>query len=208
MAGMNLRRGDHVCAVYSTPSELADIVGDYIADGLEHRQRCWYVTPADDTSEVRAALARRGLDVDREIKRHALALISGDGTYVVHGSFDPELAIQTFNDAIEDAYSAGFTGFRAAAEMSWALGDAERSRRLIEYEALLRALFSNCRATGLCLYDRNRMPLNVIDGALTTHPIVHAGGRYGVNKFYDARVTQLSNAEDAAVLEKLDELAS
>ena len=89
---MRLQRGDHICALYSTPSELIEIVSDYLVDGL--------------------------------------------------------------------------------------------------------------------LYDRHRMPLNVIDGALATHPIVRARGGYIANEFYDASVTQLSPADETTVLNKLEKLAN
>ena len=55
--------------------------------------------------------------------------------------------------------------------------------------ALLRSLFSNCRAIGLCLYHRHRMPLKVIDGALATHPILCADGDYLTNPLYDPEVS-------------------
>ena len=44
--------------------------------------------------------------------------------YVIHGGFEAEATLKIFNDAIEQAYRDGFTGFRAAAEMSWALEHA------------------------------------------------------------------------------------
>ena len=74
---------------------------------------------------LRDALRKLGIDVAAETKRQALQLISGDGAYIVHGTFNPEATIQIFNDAIEQAYTDGFTGFRAAAEMSWALDCAD-----------------------------------------------------------------------------------
>jgi hypothetical protein len=40
----------------------------------------------------------------------------------VHGEFNPEATVATFNDAIEAALKDGFNGFRAVANMSWALG--------------------------------------------------------------------------------------
>ena len=79
----------------------------------------------------------------------------------------------------------GFSGFRAAAEMSWALSRADYAYLLIEYEALLRCLFASCRATGLCLYNATRMPLAVLDGALHTHPIVRCGAEYAANAMYN-----------------------
>ncbi len=111
-----------------------------------------------------------------------------------------------FSDAIEEALSEGFTGFRAAANMSWALDLEGGSERLITYEALLRSLFSSARATGLCLYDRSRMPLDVIDGALCTHPVVRDGTTYRPNPFYDAGIQSLSDADPVAVTAKLAQL--
>ena len=134
---------------------------------------------------VRDALRTLGVSVTTETKRGALQLISGDGAYVVRGTFNPEATMQIFNDAIEQAYTDGFTGFRAAAEMSWALDCADGAHQVIVYEALLKSLFSNCRAIGLCLYDRKRMPLEVINGALATHPIAGSHGHYAANPRYD-----------------------
>ena len=200
---MGLKRGDHVCAVYSTMSELTEQVAGYLAEGLRNRERCWYVGAGEEMDSLRAALLRLGVDVDAATRREALALIAGDGAYVVHGRFDPEVTMQVFNDAIEQAYTDGFAGFRAAAEMSWALACEDGAHQVIAYEALLKSLFASCRAIGLCLYDRDRMPLEVIDGALATHPVAGAGGHYAPNPFYDPTTTGISAVDDGSVLDKL-----
>jgi chemotaxis family two-component system sensor kinase Cph1 len=138
--------------------------------------------------------------------RRALTLISADRAYVIRGRFDPEVTIKTFNDAIEQAYRDGFTGFRAAAEMSWALEQENGAHLLIVYEALLRSLFANCRAIGLCLYDRTRMPLDVIDGALATHPVAGSNGQYGPNQFYNSKIDRISAVRDIDVRAKLKQV--
>ena len=89
--------------------------------------------------------------------------------------------------------------------MSWALGREDTVEQLIVYEALLKTLFANCRAIGLCMYDRRRMPLDVIDGAIATHPKVLAGGAYRVNQFYEPARSHLQSTDTAAVA-KLKEL--
>jgi chemotaxis family two-component system sensor kinase Cph1 len=169
---------------------------------------CWYVAADTETDAIRAALRKIGVDVRAENARGALKLVCADAAYIVHGAFDPEATIQIFNDAIEQSYTDGFSGFRAAAEMSWALSGEEGAHRLIVYEALLKSLFANCRAIGLCLYDRKRMPLAVINGALATHPVAGSKGQYAVNPFYDSTVKRLPTAKDADVRTKLRYLAS
>lgn len=194
---MSFNPGDHVCALYSTTEELAREAATFLAEGLRGRERCWYVAGADETDAVRAALERLGIDVAGQTRRGALQLVSGDGAYVVHGQFDPEATLQIFNDAIERAYDDGFSGFRAAAEMSWALDCEDGAHQLIAYEALLKSLFASCRAIGLCLYHRARMPLAVLDGALQTHPVAGSRGHYRRNPFYEpGKLRAAADVED------------
>jgi two-component system, chemotaxis family, sensor kinase Cph1 len=203
---MPFRCGDHVCAIYSTTEELTREVARFLGEGLRNRERSWYVGRGDEMDSLRDALQNDGIDVAAETKRKALQLISGDAAYIVHGTFNPEATIQIFNDAIEQAYTDGFMGFRAAAEMSWALDCTDGPHQVIVYEALLKSLFSNCRAIGFCLYDRKRMPLEVINGALSTHPIAGTHGHYSANRFYDPATTRHTSADPADVLGKLARL--
>jgi hypothetical protein len=87
--------------------------------------------------------------------------------------------------------------------MSWALDCDDGAHQVIVYEALLKSLFATCRATGLCLYDRQRMPLAVINGALATHPVVGTQGHYSANAFYDPTTTRLAAVDDGQVLARL-----
>jgi two-component system, chemotaxis family, sensor kinase Cph1 len=201
-----LNPGDHVCAIYHGDQELADIVADFLAEGLHKSERCWYLPASDDPDAIRAALKARRIDTNGALDRGALRILSSNAAYSVRGDFDPEETMAVFSNAIEQALADGFNGFRAAADMSWALDLDHGAERLITYEALLRSLFSSARATGLCLYDRDRMPLSVIDGALCTHPVVRVGTRYAPNAFYDCGVHSLRAADPAVVASKLDQL--
>lgn len=143
----------------------------------------------------------RGIDVAAESRRSALQLRESNDTYV-YGGFDPEQTMRVFSEAIEQALNEGFTGFRAAADMSWALTIGDGTEALIAYEALLRMLFSTSRATGLCLYDRRRMPLAVVNGALLTHPIVEVAGGFERNHRYDPLVKRLSDVDASSSIPK------
>jgi two-component system, chemotaxis family, sensor kinase Cph1 len=199
--------GDHICLIYSNIRELAATASDFLADGLTKGERCWYVASGPEEHAVRAALRRASIDVEAHTARGALRLIPASEAYLVHGQFDPEATMRVFNDAIEKSLADGFTGFRAAAEMSWALEPNGGLDRLITYEALLRTLFANCRVAGLCLYNRRDMPLAVIDGALSTHPVVGTNGNFRPNPFYDANVNALRGVNEATVHRKLREIS-
>ena len=190
---MKLRPGDHVCSLYETDQQLATTVARFLGDGLARNERCWYVPCGGEAGAIRRAMKHRGIDVDAETKRAALHLLDANDTYTVHGGFDPEQTMRVFSEAIEEALSDGFNGFRAAADMSWALDVANGAETVITYEALLRMVFSNAPATGLCLYDKRRMPLQVLDGALLTHPIVESAGGFMSNGVYDPNVRVLAD---------------
>jgi two-component system, chemotaxis family, sensor kinase Cph1 len=202
--------GDHICAVYSGTAELARIGADFLVQGLKNKERCWYVAAGTEGAAIIRALRRRRIDVNHEIRRGALDILDGSAAYVVHGEFNPERTVATFSDAIEAALKDGFNGFRAVAEMSWALAVKNGAQRVIAYEALLRSLFATSRAAGLCLYDRTRMPLNVLNGALVTHPIAGVNGRFKANPYYSANATELpaSGADVPAKLRALSRPAT
>ncbi len=205
---MTFERGDHICVLYSTTAELASTVAGFLAEGLAKGERCWYVAGGAEERAVRVALRHAGVDLAAETARAALRLIPSTEAYLVHGRFEPARTMQVFNDAIEESLTAGFSGFRAAAEMSWALEPSGGVDNLITYEALLRTLFSNRNVIGLCLYHRRRMPLDVIDGALATHPIVGASGRFRQNPHYAPDVRGLRRVEDHEVRERLRSVAA
>ena len=161
------------------------------------------VPAGSELAAIRRALIKMGVDVAAASRETALHLLESNAAYLVHGNFHPEQTMQVFNDAIDQALKDGFTGFRAAAEMSWALDAKDGANQLIVYEALLRSLFSTSRATGLCLYDQRRMPLRVVNGALMTHPVVGAPTEYRRNPYYKPSVRSLETSDDRSVRRKL-----
>jgi chemotaxis family two-component system sensor kinase Cph1 len=204
---MKLQPGDHICSLYESEDQLVATVTAFLADGLARKERCWYVPSGNETGAVRAAMEQRGIDVGAESRRSALHLLESNDTYIRDG-FDPEETMRLFSDAIEEALNDGFNGFRAAADMSWALTVANGTESLIAYEALLRMLFATSPATGLCLYDRRRMPLQVVHGALLTHPIVEVAGAFSRNSLYDSTVATLSDVDPSSAAVKRRQLRS
>lgn len=205
---MGHKPGDHICGLYSTDEELCGIVAAYLAEGLSRGERCWFLASSAGDGGVRRGLVEHGIDVERGVRRGALVFADADAAYAARGGFDPEETMAVFGAAIEDALNDGFNGFRAAAEMSWVMDVEGGEERIVAYEALLKSLFSNGHATGLCLYHRERMPLDVIDGALATHPIVCAAGAdYQRNPFYDPGITAGFAADPGAVALRLERLA-
>jgi hypothetical protein len=91
-------------------------------------------------------------------------------------------------------------------EVARFLGEGLRNRERSFYEALLQSLFASCRAVGFCVSDRKRMPLEVLNGALLTHPIAGTHGHYSANQFYDPTTIRPASIGPSDVLGKLARL--
>jgi hypothetical protein len=199
--------GDHACGIYSSRAQLVRLVSRFLADGLERYEHSWYVGTRVDGVAIRAALRRRGVEVDDQIRHGALRIVLPGDVYLPQGDFDPDRTIRIFGDAIAQSQAHGFRGFRVAADMSWALSIPDGAERLIAYEAGVRSLFNGTRATAFCLYHRRRMPVNVLNGAIVTHPVTFAArGDAMSNPFYERHATALPTDRDADVMPKLQML--
>lgn len=180
------RQGDHVCTLYSSRDEQFVAALEYIRGGLSRGERCLYVVGEHTPDEFRSGLRAAGIDVDAEEARGALLLLTKHDGHLHGGYFDPDKMITMLHGAVKDALDAGFTGLCAAGDMSWLLDEAEGSERIAEYEARLNAFYPSSRALGLCLYNRTKLPPEVIDHCLATHPHVRIDGNLLLeNPFYE-----------------------
>jgi hypothetical protein len=174
-----MQRGDHACVIYSAGPDLIAVVAAYLHEGLRAGERCWYAACSPrERSDLTFALQARDIDVTEAEARGSLRLMTAADMYLADGIFDPERMLQELNAAILDSVHDGFTAFRVAGEMSWALEPKPGTDRVIEYESLVEMLLRASAAQGLCVYH-SCMPAALLDGALTSHPLAGAGGRPG-----------------------------
>jgi hypothetical protein len=184
---MEFRQGQHICTVYDTREEQLAVAAAYVADGLAEHERCLYAAESlEALANFRRALSAHDVDVVAEEFSGALLLLTTDSTHLEGGSFDTERMLRMLNEAVEAALDAGFRGLRTCGDMSWLLWGAPGSEHVLEYEALLNQFFPTVRALGMCQYDRAKLPANIIDGALATHPCVVVDNRLRPNPSYHA----------------------
>lgn len=196
-----VRQGDHICALFETEEEQLAIAAGYVADGLRRGERCLYVaasTPA--LKRFRDVLEALGFDTASAVKRGALVEATSADAHLAGGRFDSERMMGMLNEAVESALNDGFQGLRTCGDMSWLLGNPEGAEQVVEYEAFLNQFFKGVRATGMCLFDRARLPPELVDHALATHSSVHLPGRLVSNPFFEpaatgARVPQIDKVE-------------
>ena len=68
--------------------------------------------------------------------------------------------------------------------MSWLFDEPSATEQVAAYEALLNQFFHGVRAAGMCLYDRRRLPVEMIDHAFATHSTAIVNGQHQANPLY------------------------
>lgn len=173
---MQFKRGDHICIFYRDERTLIDTLARYIADGLARHERCFCAQKPHIIPLLFKALERLGVDIAAEGTRGALEIHKEEDVYFPNGRFDPESMMTMLDRSIDESLDKGFSGFRTAGEMSWALDSrhgtpAVLCDQLAGYEEMVQASFPGKAAIGLCQYPMRAFPPATLDRVLEAHHI-------------------------------------
>lgn len=190
---------DHLASIYERQKDQFAAVVPFIKQGLEQGERCLYVADDNTEEEVLEALREGGIDVGAAIESGALSIHTKGDTYLRTGEFETGAMLEFWQEALAKAKGEeGYSGVRAAAEMTWALDEAaldeavlDEARedqgvldQLVEYEALLNDLYSGEDYVVLCQYSRERFPEEVLSEVIQSHPFVVYNGTVCGNHHY------------------------
>jgi CRP/FNR family transcriptional regulator, nitrogen oxide reductase regulator len=168
------RPGDHIVFIYEDTADLAAFATPFIKEGLVKGERCIYVFDDLKLAEVTEALAAGGVDVNREIQRGALVLMSAK-EYSTPPPFDPLRMVELNRRRVREAGSLVFSGLRIAAEMTWALKTPVPEEALAEYESILHEVLGSGTTIIACMYRRERFPPAVLQQVIRSHSKAVAG---------------------------------
>lgn len=175
---------DHLCLIYETREEQLAAAIPFIRIGLDRGEQCVYVADDNEVESILAAMRGRGIDTCTAIGSGALRVVSKREAYLQTGAFDPEWMIGLLRKAVDKAREGGFHALRVTGEMTWALGREPGTDRLIEYEAKLNHFFPEHDILAICQYNRSRFDPGIIQGVISTHPIVIYGSLVCRNPYY------------------------
>ena len=80
------------------------------------------------------------------------------------------------------------------------LGPGDHVCSVYETDDQLAAAVAGFLADGL--YDRRRMPVTILNGALMTHPVVESAGAFHPNGAYDPEVQGLADIDPSSATPK------
>jgi len=161
--------GDHVCVFYRSEDALMNVLTPYVAEGLRKGEKCFLVQKERVFQRILYDLQFIGVDTDAEIARGAIEFQSIAKAYRPKGTFEPEEMMVMLGSAIADALREGFTGFRSAGELSWAIEGQNECSKVIGYEEMVAAAYPGKPATGMCQYPIESFPADILARILEAH---------------------------------------
>jgi hypothetical protein len=163
------RHGDHICVFYRSEDSLREVLTPHIAEGLRLGQKCFCAQKAHIAGQLLNDLRFMGVNTTDALRRGALEIHTEDEAYFPNRKFEPQAMIDALARSMESAIERGFTGFRTAGEMSWALDGRNLCDQLVEYEQMVEEFFPGKPAIGLCQYNLNVFPREVLDKVIEAH---------------------------------------
>ena len=148
---------------------LLEVLTPYIAEGLRQNERCFCAQKPETLKALCNDLRFIGVDIEREQRRGALELHTTNEVYFRNMRFDPNALMELLEHSIEDAVRNGFSAFRTAGELSWAVEGRNECDKLVAYEQMVQASYPGKPAVGICMYPIRSFEPAVLDRVVAAH---------------------------------------
>lgn len=165
--------GSHICSIYRNDDELFSPVLPFLKHGSAKNQKCLYIADEHTNEEISSKIECPGLQILR----------AGD-TYLQGGFFEPDKMITFITATVHGFARQGFSGVRAAAEMTWMLNGATTVEKLISYESKLNEIFPKLPFAAVCQYNEMKFSKDILIDIIRTHPLIMLHGKLYENKYF------------------------
>lgn len=172
----NIPWGTHICHIYKSKKDFADVGAPYIKTGLMNNELCiWIYSQNTSYEEIRDIIGVYINNIDRYIESGQLMIIPYTEWYMRDNGFNEMRVCGQWKKLASHALEKGFEGLRAVADTSW----MEKSifRDFSDYEHNINILISGMPFTAICLYDADKVDIFEIAKIIKNHSYILV--RYG-----------------------------
>jgi hypothetical protein len=180
--GIGLAPGSHVCAFYRGDADRDRLLTGYLGAGLAAGDKCICVVDSAFTAKRLKSLPSSRSEPG--LPNSQLDIHLPESTYLAGGEFTTSHMLAFWTESMIKAEIDGYSFFRLAGEMTWALRDAPGVEHLIGYESELNRVTSSYPVIVLCLYDLDRFSGEIVVNVVKTHPQVLVQGILVENPYY------------------------
>ncbi|MFB0514319.1 MAG: MEDS domain-containing protein [Candidatus Bathyarchaeia archaeon] len=174
----DLRPTNHAIVLYESLEAKYNVLFNYVKLGLENGEAVAYIG-SESPSQIRDAMKRLGIDVEKYEKTGALRILEWNDFYIIDGKFDATATIGLINKLYNEALTKGFKRCRIVGEME-CFFEHKLVKDLVEYERALHRVF-NIPVIALCTYNANMVmeasnPMDLYNELLKAHGTVLFSG--------------------------------
>lgn len=163
---------DHPCLLYENNGQLADAFVPYLRAGLALGEQCVYFIDENPEEFVVNSMQTDGFDLKPFLNSGAFKIISAKDAHLKDNHFAEKKMMSYWENTVAEAVHFGFTGVRAAVEMTWALPGHPGCEILASYESKLNNFTAKSKLTVVCQYHRRKFKPELLKNIIHAHPIV------------------------------------
>jgi MEDS: MEthanogen/methylotroph, DcmR Sensory domain len=163
------RRGSHTCLFYESDDVLLEILTPYIAEGLLGGERCFCAQKPAILKRLAHNLTFLGIDAKKEADRGKLELHTQDEVYFPEKQFEPRILMDTLIRFIHQTRKEGYTAFRSAGDLSWAVDGCNETGKVLDYEKMVDEYYPGQPAIGLCQYPIRQFAPDALESISQHH---------------------------------------
>ncbi|WP_214364630.1 MEDS domain-containing protein [Pseudonocardia sp. H11422] len=167
--GVEIKSGDHICALYTDSSERDGAMMPFLREGLSRGDRCMVGLDDRDAAGIVGSL---GPDVDGEacIASGQLEVLGAADRDFLPDTLSFDRLIAFWEGIITDAIPGSYEFTRIASESAWWNSHLGGFTDLLCYEAALTAFVARQAVAFLCMYDLEARNGGLIIQLVRTHP--------------------------------------
>ena len=170
-----LRPTNHVILLYESSEAKHNVLFNYIKVGLEDGEAAVYIACEETPGEIRDAMKRFGIKVEKNEKTGALRILGYNDCYIIEGKFNMQTTMGLLYKMYNEAMTKGFKGYRVAGEAA-CFFEHNLIQELMEYERALHRVF-DIPIIGVCAYNSNMLikasnPMDLYNELLRAHGTV------------------------------------
>ncbi len=170
-----LRPTNHLIFVYDSPEAKYNVLFNYLKAGLDNHEATVYVAAEESPDQIKEAMKRFGIQVQRHEKTKALRILGYEEVYIKDGKFRMATTMETWNKLYSEALKQGFKGLRVTGEMA-CFFQHSLVQELLEYERALHRVL-DIPMVAMCAYsshwlNRSKDPINLYGELARAHGTV------------------------------------
>ena len=143
--------GTHFCQFYKAKEDLMDIMVPYFKAGLENNELCvWITSRPIEVEEAKEAMKRVVPDIDIYLEEGQMEIIPYTHGYIKEGIFDPERAVNSWVEKINQVLAKSYDGLRATGDTHWL--EKKGWNDFVDYEKKVDSIINKHHVIALCPY--------------------------------------------------------